>query len=398
MIPERSLEGPKHSIIKIILIPGTWAYGIFRRGVGLYEPSKPPRWFEEGSKFRTALESELRLRGVLDFSIEVLQWDCANSVRSRAIQAERLAALLMSQRSPGIRRVIIGHSHGGSIACKATSLVEASDDVAVVTLSTPFLQAQPRSEDSPRSVWSFLFILLGFLCFGAFEFTRGETQLIPSLKAYGLGALILLPIIAAQLWYGSKSDEKIADRINARAVADVRFLAIRGFSDEASDAIVVGSIGTGLMNTMLYVLAFPLRWLSEGSRWRTVLSVLVAAGLLAIFLLKAVVIFKSISIWIVIAVLVTLVMGPIVIAGVCSSLFGRELFFESLNIVLTVDSVPDANCNVDVVTLTETQTSVRGLRHGIYAHPMCPRIVAYWLATGSTNVPPPARNVDAQIP
>jgi hypothetical protein len=362
--------------IEITLVPGTWAFGFFRHRADLYHPANPPRWFEEGSEFRTTLEAELR-RMEFDFSIKVLQWDCANSVRSRAMQAESLAKSLTSQRSPGIRRVIIGHSHGGSIAFKAASLVETSDDdLAIVTLSTPFLQASSRREDSPKALLSLLFILIAALGWGAIFVTTGQTKLILGLEEAGA-----LGFVVAAIWYRWKEDLEIANTINAPVNPAARVLVIRGFSDEASSSLVVGSIGMGLMNAMFYVLAFPMRWVA-GAKWRVALMIACYIGSIVLLAKTASIIFKVISIWAVIASLAALAAVPVAIGGVFALLYGRELFFESLNLVFTVDSVPDCECNADVITLSATQTSISGLRHGIYSHAGCPLLIARWLVTG----------------
>jgi hypothetical protein len=375
---QRALAPADGATLQITLVPGTWAYGFFRRRATLYHPARPPRWFEENSAFRSALESELRRMG-FDFTINVLQWDGANSVHSRATQTELLAKDLERQRSPGVRRVIIAHSHGGNIARKAASLVKTGgNDLAIVTLATPFLQASPRHEDSPRLILDILFSFLGFMSVAAFLTTTAQSKLVVGLKTLGVWALLV-----AYFLYKWKSDEKIANAINSPVLAGVPFLAIRGFSDEASASIVLGSIGAGLMNAMLYILAFPIRWFTA-SRGRIVVMILCVYGGVVILTKTAAIIFKVISIWTVIASLAALQLVPIAIAGAFASLFGRELFFESLNLVLTTDSVPDCDGNTDVVTLSETHTSLSGLRHGLYAHAGCPRLIAYWLATGQT--------------
>jgi hypothetical protein len=370
---------PEQKHLRITLVPGTWAYGLF--GSGPRAPASPPRWFEENSEFRNRLDEALTKRG-FSFTTEVLEWDCANSVRSRAAQAEALAKRLEAQRGEGGRSVVIAHSHGGNIACKAAGSIAAdTSDLAIVTLSTPFLRAEERHEQSPRVLLVVLFILLAFLCFGAFEFPTGEAAVGPALWNYARGALLALPLMAVYLWFANSDPEAMSRMVNFPRVANAKVLVLRGFSDEAGAAIVLGSIGTGVMNTFLYVLALPLRQAMD-SRWGLhLLGLLYAVGLVAFFL-NATAIFRVVDIWYVIGILFVSLAGPVAFAGAFSSLFGREMFFQCLNLALTVDSAPDAAGVADIVTLPVTQTSAEGLRHGIYNHPRTAPTIANWLYDG----------------
>jgi len=377
-ISQRASAPIDRANLKITLVPGTWGYGFFRRRANLYRPSNPPRWFENSSQFRQTLEAELRRLG-FTFHIEVLQWDGSNSVQSRAVQADRLAAILKAQRSPGVRRVVIAHSHGGNIACRAASLVEVSNnDLDVVTLATPFLQASTRQEDSPQLIADLLVILLGVMSAEAFIAASAATRLLAGLKTLAVWILVLLYI-----WSKYKGENELANMVNTRVTPGVRILAIRGFTDEASAAIVLGSIAAGLMNALFYALAAPLRWFM-GADWRIALMIALFLAAIALLVKKASVIFQVVPLWTVITYFAVLVLVPVLISGIFASILGRELFFQSLKLIFTVDSVPDCGANADVVTLSQTHTSMAGLRHGIYAHGGCPRLIAYWLATGNT--------------
>jgi alpha-beta hydrolase superfamily lysophospholipase len=46
---------------------------------------------------------------------------------------------------PGWNLVVIGHSHGGTLALRAIDCDELRDRVRIVCMSTPFLQAFPRN-------------------------------------------------------------------------------------------------------------------------------------------------------------------------------------------------------------------------------------------------------------
>ena len=78
-----------------------------------------------------------------------------------------------------------------------------------MTLSTPFLQAEKRHEESPRFLLGLLFIVLAFLCFGAWEFPTGEAAIGPGLWNYARGALLAGTLFAAYLWFADSDPEEM---------------------------------------------------------------------------------------------------------------------------------------------------------------------------------------------
>jgi len=249
--------------------------------------------------------------------------------------------------------------------------------LSVVTLSTPFLQASSRNEDSPRFLVDLLIIMMVLFSLGAFYLRAGGTRhdLLPRFLAVVL-------LYAAFITYKIKSDDKIADLINTRVTSGPRLLVLRGFSDEASNSLVLGSVGAGLMNAVFYALAFPARWVIDGREWRIMAAILAYLGGIVLLVKEAPIIFHFIPVWKLVACLCSLATLPLLIAGFFALLYGRELFFESMNLLFTVDSVPDTDGTADVVTLSATQVSATGLRHGLYSHGGSAPKIAYWLATG----------------
>jgi hypothetical protein len=111
--PARSAS-PPNKPIQIIPIHGTWGrlrFSFWRQ---------TPFWFEENSQFMTRLRAQLRSLG-LDVEINPLPWSGANSVAARHSAAFELVHTLWQQRweNPDVHQVVIGHSHGGSVALLA---------------------------------------------------------------------------------------------------------------------------------------------------------------------------------------------------------------------------------------------------------------------------------------
>jgi hypothetical protein len=85
--------------------------------------------------------------------IDVPTWSSGNTVRARANASAKVQESVMKliESYPHARHFIIGHSHGGSVAWQAMSDDVLQRHVAgVVSLSTPFLHAQPRAHRPNR--------------------------------------------------------------------------------------------------------------------------------------------------------------------------------------------------------------------------------------------------------
>jgi hypothetical protein len=129
------------------MVHGTWGNGFFPKE---YRPQhrswwrqigrSPPRWFDEKSRFRKRLESELEKENV-SATFRPFLWSGANSVVARSCAADKLAELLRYDPEE-TTSVVIAHSHGGNVACRAISkLGTRSSQIHLITLATPFLRA-----------------------------------------------------------------------------------------------------------------------------------------------------------------------------------------------------------------------------------------------------------------
>jgi hypothetical protein len=150
----------------VTFVHGTWGRGIFPA----LRNSKTPFWFEPGGAFRDKLVSELQARGIIS-SVDIFLWSGANSIRHCDEAAKRLARELTNnvKRTPGIRQVIVAHSHGGNVLARALGYMDINvSSLRVCYLATPFMQLFRRKvERSERLIVTvtsfFLFLIIGDL-------------------------------------------------------------------------------------------------------------------------------------------------------------------------------------------------------------------------------------------
>jgi hypothetical protein len=67
------------------------------------------------------------------------------------------------------------------------------------------------------------------------------------------------------------------------------------------------------------------------------------------------------------------------IAAAGRLVFGREMFFASETYEVDVSNVPNSSENLTILTLDPGPTP-KGLRHGLYSHPLFPTAVERWLS------------------
>jgi hypothetical protein len=141
------------------MVHGTWPIGIrgtirdiLHRICPKLFSAAPPLWFQEGSFFRSRLESELRKENIVP-TFRLFRWSGANSVFHRARAADELNSLLASDPDSA-NSIVIAHSHGGNVAFRAISkLGSRGARIHLITLATPFLQVFPTW--SGPSFWFF---------------------------------------------------------------------------------------------------------------------------------------------------------------------------------------------------------------------------------------------------
>jgi hypothetical protein len=128
----------------IILVHGTFA--------------RNAPWAHSDSEFCKTLASELGG----EVSYRTFNWSGSNSHKSRVIASHHLRLMLeeyVDQKDT--QKIILAHSHGGNIAMYAQrGLGEKAHEYSLVTMATPYLNAEKRDYSPYLSVNLFLFPLL----------------------------------------------------------------------------------------------------------------------------------------------------------------------------------------------------------------------------------------------
>lgn len=158
----------------VILVPGTWAHGVWNVIVESRLPGKldkapfphTGRWFDPKGRIAQTI-------GLDAFNVHILRWSERNSVLDRREAATVLQSHLIEclRSNPDAEHYVIAHSHGGNIAAMAFSQMGAHESLRKIhfaSMGTPFIwfQARDLSESMKQSVLVVIFvaylIALGF--------------------------------------------------------------------------------------------------------------------------------------------------------------------------------------------------------------------------------------------
>jgi len=394
----------RHQLL-ITLVHGTWPRGFFPRLfrfkqwirglIGWRQPGEPPPfWFEEGNPFLARLSAEL---GDIPHKITRLLWTGKNSIRARDetshVLAERLSAE-HAEHPEEATQLIIAHSHGGNIALRALHLLHQPDasrlchadgaDPLVVTLATPFVEVHHADFGAvPNLVRAALFIALwmpSWVLAKAF-FTMDEfgTPLL-------IGGAVTLVFGGFSWWY---CFSKIAARRRQNHVEILRtatrlgeivspqaqrLLIIRAIDDEASLVLAFSKIANSFISRAIRYT----RWIIFGPISAILLSVFVIKFFKLSFeqedMLKRQEWYED-AIQVVFSALILFLFG---LLSVARSAHGRELARSPMECQINTQSTPDAKGLSEIVTLVR-RTYVKSLRHGIYDHQDCAKVISDWV-------------------
>ena len=407
-----------YSTTTVYLVHGMWGRGLFPR----VRPRKVPRWFERDSAFFRQLTAEL---GGESPSLEVVpfNWSGANSLVERYEAAAELASRIEEGLHPLVRTrvVILGHSHGGSVALMASHMLRGSIDrgalsVDVVTLATPFVRLVPAQAtgwpgNGPTILSVAVAAYLVFVHLWHLDpLRRAASYVSKTLPKALLGPTLLLSLTLLALLIdlacapfiglpesgssiGGARLQKYALRRRDCLLAHcpqtpvgegTRLLVVRGFNDEANMALVAGSIGNWLSSWVRCIGGVTIIQLMTPRQWPLVL--LTAAALLLGTLLDRV----DLIPW----HLAGPTLGSLVVTAFCSMLaagplkcvYGRELFFWSNFVEVSADSVPDVSGALDVLTLLPILRQDDPLlpkwrtRHSLHESKECVDAVVDWIS------------------
>jgi hypothetical protein len=384
-------------LIHVVLVHGTWPDGMLaasgdflRRALRLSARSRQAQgsryWYQDDHAFGRELCARLQADGLRVERHEPLLWSGANSFRARFDAAADLTSRLEALAG---RTLIVGHSHGGSVALQSVARLtsERARDIEVVTLSTPFVRAVACA--SPA--------LAGAVTAIGMAAIVGDAALRGRAAGVGIGDLIALErFVTARLllmvllvlsvvglavfvsnWFEQGVARPLATRFKGR-----RLHCIRGISDEAGLAIAGGLLGAGISRLLIGVIGLVTR------HWLPATALLVAAGALLAAVFGAWNAPELVTLGSrVLAVSAWGVLAAWLLACAGNWFLGAEFARVGLLYIGGLDSTPDASPGtLEVETLADAHGTLDGLRHSaLYLRPDIATIVV----AGVTRHTPP---------
>ncbi len=278
-----------------------------------------------------------------------------------------LAAVLDEFAKKGFRQLIIGHSHGGTIATQALpQMKQGAGSVEVVTLATPFLQTQRFS--AAKSLWSLLYVTFPLLVvlFGALRYqTHGQDDAV---------YFVLFPVmilIGLAIGFSAKQISLVETETKPNVFVGARLLCVRGLADEAGLVISAGIGASHLLRGLLIRIG---GWLHGTPDWVKIAGViaLYGAGFATYLGLIPLIYISSVAIGIL------LFFTAVFLLSVGQATLGRELVLSGLVLLSTVESTPDVTGGkLEIRTLASGASKT--LRHSIWDHPDCVRTIIDWV-------------------
>jgi pimeloyl-ACP methyl ester carboxylesterase len=267
----------------VILINGTWAFGIRRSLASHWRPhasfpmDEPRIWSDcsgDRDSFKnTAGEFQLRLSDRLPpgTRVEGFRWNGYNGLRPRSEAAGVLADRIRAEYDAGTQQIfLVAHSHGGNIAQQACA--ESGVPVSgIVALATPFISAARRTHARNENwinavlISAILFLLQCWFTGSMLELVRwaearrrffwflphprsasasGEQINLVLAIALGAAALIACVYIVYKSPWAKRLDTWRLHWISHLTSSDITTscLAIRASGDEAHTILMIGQI------------------------------------------------------------------------------------------------------------------------------------------------------------
>jgi len=374
--------------LNLVLVHGTWADGLpaaasdaVRAALRLRSRARPTSgqtyWYQTGHPFGARLQQAFEARGVAMQRHEPHMWSGANTFTARTEAGLALAATLASLQGPTL---VIGHSHGGSVALHALAALDArrAAEIDLVTLNTPFLRSLPCV--SP--VQSTAFVALGVVAMVTHAATQASAQGIGiadliSLDRFTTNQLLIMTVVSLAVpglalvvshWFEQRVIARHVTRFCGR-----RLQCIRGVSDEATLVISGGLIASGL-SRLAYGVVGALARQPWASALGMLLLVTVLSAVFGVFnapgllqttasVLRAVSV-SAMVLW--------------VLSSLGNGLLGAEFAAVGLLYIGSIDSTPDAPAGtLRVDTLAVAQGTADGMRHSaVYEQPAVAELIA----------------------
>jgi hypothetical protein len=349
----------------VLLVHGTWARRwrwARRRGAG-----PPATWCDPGSSFLHALS--LGLDG--DVIFDRFSWSGDNTAQARYDAAHALAYRVESVRraKPRSALFVVGHSHGGTVACLAARYAVARTALSgIVTIATPFLRTRSLPpEKEYEGLWAFGLVLMLAPWFLVMMADLNDWFPRPLMGGLTATALIVWVVVAAlalnrlQAWTRRRSQEVRSYLVDPEGV-QAPLLILRQAGDDAYLALRIASITSRVLRrTRWWFQAF---WVKA---WWTVIALVMALcvgmwGFLVYSILTAglgpydgpkwplqLVLWGLVAIFGIIAVAGTMHVGALALAGLIQIVYGADLATSTPDIeVLASDTLVSRHAVINV--------------------------------------------------
>ncbi|KXV73683.1 hypothetical protein AD951_00840 [Acetobacter malorum] len=378
----------------VMLVHGTWGG---RLNVGLInrilrKKSNRSLWFEEGSAFFNNLPN----RGLCDVIHH--DWGGPNSFDARRVASVEVAKKIENafQKNKYKKLVIIGHSHGGNVALKSLDHIKSgfrpdSENTLVITMATPFIifKSQRLRKVVPLFWYSLLLMLI------IFKFNLDALHHTGFLNIDKNAGRIILFFLFPVLYFsfncifssnGGRYSPKECN-FSAFLARKIPAHVIRTSHDEAGFLTNLNSsfflAFNKIMNFSLNIFAFVMNLLKVPKRNIWLQTFCFALWILGIQLLIGLALYElntkqSTIIQIICSwggEFVTLLLTLWALYIVSFSGLGMPLVGLK-DTDVTIESVPDANFNVMVRTITQKNIVLSDdMRHSIYNNGECLKII-----------------------
>jgi pimeloyl-ACP methyl ester carboxylesterase len=208
-------------------------------------------WIQEQSALRVSLENNLNgTDSVPTDSVPKdfvpVDWSGANTTKARQAGVDNLTAKLRKsfKENPSHEHIVIGHSHGGTIAFQAVNTPEFIEKVRVVLLSTPILTPRKRQISGRvgfalgASAYLSAMIMLGAA--GIFLDLPANFGVLSSMVIAGIAVFVLRRHLR-------RSTDFILRHNSITALDGIRMLIVRESADEASSFLGAVQLATRLV-------------------------------------------------------------------------------------------------------------------------------------------------------
>jgi hypothetical protein len=207
-------------------------------------------WIQDNSPFCSYLRDKLCVD-----DITPINWTGRNTTKARHDGMIDLSTKLKNSlaEKPASLHVVIGHSHGGTIALQAVNSPEFVNRVRIVLLSTPILVPRKREFTFrlgfTMSLGAYLSAALSLTVLSAVL----ENSYVPLSHVPSKGVVITCMIVAgASLFflyrYLARTTKAIVEQNVLAVMTDIRMLIVRESADEASSFLGAVQLGTRIVS------------------------------------------------------------------------------------------------------------------------------------------------------